>query len=451
MSSGFYHAAVTCCDLIGGAGSRRRLFLLFVLLILCGTRAARAQYVLEDLTDKKRYEPSHLVLPYMFYTPTDRFGGGVIVTTSGLLQPQSDSYVLGLADINNTYGFEGGTDDLQIKPIDRLFVSTQFGVFRYNYDQLYINGPFRPLHLSAGTNDSGDDNFVEHRYNDNWGSFELKYLLPIGGGKSTIINHYVLENGLLKSGATGWRGWNPLASGRTYLSLTPFVEYLTVYQRHDIGNAHYNENGLRFGVTYDNSDFALNPSSGNVTKLAVSRDFGWFDTSNPWTNISAEYTQYIDLGRSRWFRQQVIALDGWTSYSPTWKQTFVGGRRQVYDGPPFYDGAMLGGDPRFRGYPDYRFWDKAAVYASAELRVIPNWNPFANIEILKPADITWIQWVVFGEIGRVGPQYSGNLLSHFKGDAGFGIRMLANDTLVRLDVAASNEKFGIWVRLNQPF
>ena len=41
---------MTCCDLIGGLGPRRRLYLLLMLLILCGTRAARAQYVLEDVT-----------------------------------------------------------------------------------------------------------------------------------------------------------------------------------------------------------------------------------------------------------------------------------------------------------------------------------------------------------------------------------------------------------------
>ena len=197
---------------------------------------------------------------------------------------------------------------MQIKPIDRLFASTEFGVFRYDYDQLYINGPFRPVHLSAGTNDSSDDNFVQHHTPMTGEALSWKYLLPIGGGKDTIINRYIVENGLLKSGETGGHGWNPLTTGRTYFLLTPFVEYLTIFQRRDIGNAHYNENGLRFGITYDNSDFPLNPSTGNVTKLMVEPDFGWFDTSNPWTNISAEYTQYIDLGRLRWFRQQVVAL-----------------------------------------------------------------------------------------------------------------------------------------------
>jgi outer membrane protein assembly factor BamA len=259
----------------------------------------------------------------------------------------------------------------------------------------------------------------------------------------------VLGNGLVKSGQTGGHGWNPFATGRTYLTLTPFIDYLTIQHPHS--HQHINENGLRFGVVYDNVDFPLNPSSGNVTRLVVSRDFGVFDTSNPWTNVSAEFSQYVDLGRSRIFRQQVAAVNLWTSYSPTWSQVNSGGRRQVFDAPPFYDGATLGGNTRFRGYADNRFWDRAAVYADAELRLTPVWNPFDSIGILKKADLTWMQFVIFGEIGRVGPNYSGKLLSHLKGDAGFGIRLLANDTIVRFDVAASNEHFGIWAGLNQPF
>lgn len=427
----------------------RRILLPLLLLLTLRPLVARAQYVLEDASDKTRYEANKLVLPYALYTPSQRFGGGFIFTTSGLLQPQSDSYGLALGDLNNTYGFEGGTDDLQIKPIDRLFVSTQFGIFRYNYDLLYINGPFRFPHASAGTNDSSDDNFIERRYNDDWGSVELKYLLPIGGGKNTIINRYVLKDGLLQSGATGGHGWNPLKTGRTYLTMTPFVEYETVDRRRR--DLHFNENGLRFGVVYDNADFPLNPSRGNVTKFTVSRDFGLFDTSSEWTNLTAEFAQYVDMGHSAWFRQQVIALDAWTSYTPTWSQTLSGGRRLVSGAPPFYDGATLGGDTHFRGYTENRFWDRAAVYASAELRLVPDWNPLGKIQIFKPADITWMQWVIFGEIGRVGPEYSGSLFSHFKGDAGFGLRILANDTLIRFDIAGSNEKFGIWARLNQPF
>ena len=82
---------------------------------------------------------------------------------------------------------------------------------------------------------------------------------------------------------------------------------------------------------------------------------------------------------------------------------------------------------------------------------MPQWNPFKRFPILKKADITWLQWVIFAETGRVAPEYTQDLVHHLKGDAGFGLRMLANDTLIRFDIAASNEGFGVWARLNQAF
>ena len=423
------------------------LFLLA--LSIFAVRPVAAQWVLEDVADKNRYGPGHIILPYAFYSPSQRFGGGFIWFSEGLVQPQTDATILAFGNLSDTYGIQGTTDDLQMTPVDRLFLSTEFGIFRYDYDKIYVNGnPFFPRQ-SAGTNDSTAENFISRRHNEDWAHFEFKYLLPIGGGRETIINKYMMKDGLMQSGATGGYGWNPLQTGRTYLTFTPFFEYQTIEDPDR--DLHLNENGIRFGLVYDNSDFPLNPSSGNVTRFIVSRDFGLFDTANPWTSLSGEFTQYLNLGHSTWFRQQVIAADLWTSYSPTWKQDIVGGRRVVHDGPPFYDGGTLGGDTRFRGYLDNRFWDRAAIYGSLELRLIPEWNPFAKIALLKQADLAWMQWVVFVEGGRVAPDFSADIFSHLKVDAGFGLRILANDTLIRIDVAASNEAFGVWARLNQPF
>lgn len=427
-----------------------RLSLVFVCACVAWLCApACGQYVLEDIHDPKRYTEGFLILPYAFYTPSSRFGGGFIWTTTGLLQPQAGSWGLAFGDVNNTYGIEGGWDDFQIRPIQRLFVSSEFGLFRYNYDTIFIGGNSQFPGVPVGTNDSNDDNKVLRRYQDDWGHVEFKYLLPIGGGRETIINHYMTEEGLLKSGATGGFDCNPLVSGRTYLTLTPFFEYFTVDRR--IPDLHFNENGLRFGAVYDNTDFALNPSRGNIFKFTFSRDFGLFDTSHAWSNLTEEVSQMIDMGHSTWFRQQVIALDGWTSCSPGFKRGVVGGRSTIVEGPPFYDGATLGGDSRFRGYFSNRFYDRSAILGTVELRLIPDWNPFKKLPLIEKADIAWMQWVIFGEIGRVAPNYTPDIFSHLKGDAGFGFRILANDTFVRFDVAASNERFAVWAGLSQPF
>jgi len=109
------------------------------------------------------------------------------------------------------------------------------------------------------------------------------------------------------------------------------------------------------------------------------------------------------------------------------------------------------GNTRLRAFAQNRFWDRAADYFSLELRLVPDWNPLGKIKLLKPADITWMQFVVFGEAGRVSDEYSWDLLKHLKGDVGFGLRLLAKDALVRLDVAACNEGVTVVAQLSQPF
>jgi outer membrane protein assembly factor BamA len=76
-------------------------------------------------------------------------------------------------------------------------------------------------------------------------------------------------------------------------------------------------NGFDVSFFWDNRDFYANPSRGNALQLKASRDFGWLDSSNSWTNLQGELDMYFPLGVSDRFRQKVIALNFWTSYSPT--------------------------------------------------------------------------------------------------------------------------------------
>ena len=407
------------------------------------------QYVLEDAHDSHRYDPNHLLLPFAFYSPRYHFGGGIVLYGSGLIQPQSGTFAYALGSANGTYGLSFGEDDLQLRPIDRLFVDAQVGYLQDQSYTAYINGNPAFRGQAAGTNDSSEKNFFTNRGIDVYGHLIFKYLLPIGGGREMPIARYVVENGILKRGATGGQGWDPISTGRTYLLLTPFLEDLSLET--PIADFHRDENGLRFGLVYDNTDFPLNPSCGNISRVTISRDFGLFSSSDTWTNLSSEYAQFLDLGRSPLFRQQVVAFDLWTSYSLTWDNAIQGGARQLAGAPPFYDGAALGGNTRLRGFAENRFWDRAALYGAIELRLVPDWNPLGRIKLLKEADITWMQWVIFAEAGRVADAYTPQLFEHLKGDVGFGLRILANDTLVRFDVAASNEGFAVWAQFSQPF
>ena len=429
---------------------------LVVLAALAGTgRVARGQYILQDPERPHRYDGAPVLLPFGFYSSTYGVGGGLVFFGNGFIQKQAGVFAWVLGSTNGTYGISLGQSDLQLTPINRLFLDTTFGYILDRDYKAYVNGNPKFLHEAAGTNDSSRDNFFTDQAGDAFAKLTFRYLLPIGGGRETIINKYVLKEGMEVEGDTGGRGWNPFKTGRTYLTLQPFVEDLALDTPLEGPGGkerkHFDENGLRFGIVYDNTDFPLNPTRGNITRFTLSRDFGWFESSQAWTNVTGEFAQFIDLGTSKWFREQVLAVDVWTSYSMTWKEKIVNGVRTLEQAPPFYDGATLGGNTRLRAFAQNRFWDRAADYLSLELRLVPDWNPLGKIKPLKFADITWMQFVIFGETGRVSNEYSWDLFRHLKGDVGFGIRLLANDTLVRLDVAACNEGVSVVAQLSQPF
>lgn len=69
---------------------------------------------------------------------------------------------------------------------------------------------------------------------------------------------------------------------------------------------------------WDNRDFPLNPSSGHSIRIKGSRDFGVLESDNSWTVVQAEIDKYFNLGTSDRIRQNVLAFDIWTAYTPSW-------------------------------------------------------------------------------------------------------------------------------------
>ncbi|HID29083.1 MAG TPA: hypothetical protein EYP19_03665, partial [Desulfobacterales bacterium] len=298
-----------------------------------------------------------LNIPFAFYNEHFGFAVGYVYSVFGYPQKRSTILTTAMAGTEGTGMASLIGRDIKLPRIKRLFLDPIVSVGYFEDVDGYINGNPQFRDERAGSNDSDEDNFVEGDGWDNYFRLRFKYLLPLGHGKDQIIDAYELDQGLLKSGASGATSWNPLVSGKSYLELRPF--YRSQQIEGDDVDEDLKTNGADFSFFWDNRDFLNSPSRGNGLNLKVSRDFGWLDSSDSWTSLQGEFDVYFPLKLSDSFRQEVLAFDFWTSYSPSWEEQSDG---TVDNGPPAYTGATLGGLWRMRGYPSQRFSDKAAIY-----------------------------------------------------------------------------------------
>lgn len=415
------------------------LALVIVAMVLrCPTAVGQSILVNRD----EEFEPKTVTVPFAFYNENLDFGAGPAFVTNGLFQDQMSLIGGGFWTTNGSNSVFMFGSDINIPFVERLFLDTRLSYARFGEFESYADGNPRFPFERAGSHGSDEDNFIEGDGEDYFFQFRFKYLLPIGHGRDTIINTYVLDRGLLHGGATGGEGFNPFASGRTYLEFEPFYRSQSVSSR--FVDSDLDTNGLILSVRYDNRDFSVNPSRGNDLRLSVARDFGALGSNNSWTVLDGEFSQFIPLGSSDLFRQIVLALNVWTSYSPTWEEDH--GR------PPLFAGASLGGLDRFRGYPEGRFYDKAAIHYAAELRLIPKWNPLGADSFMKRLEIDWIMFAPFIELGRVAERWSiSELHEDMDWSAGVGFRAMAKHTVMRIDTALSSEGSRIQMMIHHPF
>ena len=397
-------------------------------------------------------------LPYLFATDSLGTGVGVAAFSGGMFQPQTSLFGSVFVTSNDSALATASLNNLRFGSsrwfFDAIVLGSHFTDQRFygDYDQ-------DPDEARAGSNDSDKDDYVTGVSDEQSLNLELKYRLPIGGIADDPVAVYGLHRGLLESGPKGGSKWNPMTSGQTTFGSRFF------YTARDLDDftigpdgvdviedeVAAETNGLSFWLEYDNTDFSRNPSRGSRQILEVSRDFGWFDSSNTWTNIQLDLSKYIDLGTSKWFGQQVLALNFWTSNTPTWKADPANPSIITNRTPP-KQGSTLGGYDRLRAFPSGRFHDKAAVYYAAELRLNPQYQPLHDLPVLRYFEIDWWQIVPFIEAGRVAPDYDSDLfIKDLKWSAGIGLRMMAFRVPVRLDIATSEEGASVWAMFAQPF
>ena len=429
---------------------------LFALLLILSTiisgHIAYATSIVLDVNEEKR-ESSHLLIPYVFPDTATGLAFGPAMAWKGYGQEQMSLLGALMYSSNGSKGIFFLERNYQVPWAKRFFIDVNAIVADYEEIRAYVDGlPGFPDR--AGSNDSDPDDYMVGFGEDRWGEIRLKYLLPIGSGRDTIINTFRVKHGLLVDGATGGDEWNPFDGGRTTLEIRFFYRGLTFDSPDDpVGGREFETNGIRLSMEYDNTDFWVNPTRGSITNLAVARDFGWFGSSNTWSTVEGEYSKFIDLGTTSSFRQIVLALDAWTIESPTWESNPGPLGTELEHGPPSFLGATLGGFWRLRAYPRFRFHGKSAIYYAAEWRLTPYWNPLASWKLIKSLEMDWWQFVPFVEAGRVTDEAwdLGDLHEDMQWAAGVGVRFMLKRMVARVDVATSDESTGVKVMVNQPF
>jgi len=389
-------------------------------------------------------------VPFAFYN--EFFGAAAGFVTYRIGCPHPQARVLGTimaGSKGSVMAFFMGRD-IRMPGTKRLFLDPWVSMGYFADNRAYVDGNPAYPNERAGSNDSHSDNYITGNGQDIFTQLRFKYLLPIGHGREQAVSPYRLVNGLPVSGATGGDSWNPLKSGKTFLELQPFYRSLRVDSTGAGIHSTRRTSGLDGSIFWDNRDYPDNPARGGSTRARVSRDWGEAGSSGSWTLVEGEADWYHPLGRPAWIRQQVLALDFWTAYSPTWETNPDG---TVSHGPPGYTGATLGGLWRLRGYPAERFSDKAATCAAVEYRLIPEWNPFERFSwIQRRIGVQWVQMVAFAEAGRVAPAWQfGQWSSALKWDAGLGVRFQAKGLVARIDFARSREQTGVQMMVGHPF
>ena len=410
--------------------------------------------IVRDVEDEGDVKSTFFWLPYAFAAESLGLAYGVTAVSSGWPQEQVSMFSAVMGSSNDSYAvvFYGG--NLQLPVGKRLFVDTTFSIGRYTTRRAYIGrNPDYPDER-AGSNDSSQDDYIEEKGWDSFIQFRFKYVLPMGHGRDHIINTFRVKDGLLVSGAAGGHSWNPLESGRTMIEFMPFFREGTF--DFEIEHSANNTSGFELALAFENTDFFPNPSKGYNLRLALSRDPDVSDSRDTWTFVEGEFSKYFSLGKSEKFRHRVLALNAWTAVTPTWEEEQTAAGVVVRNAPPYYMGANLGGFWRMKGYPQYRFHDKAAIYYSAEIRAIPRWQPLNRwihkIKLLRTIDVDWWQIVGFAELGRVAETWTPDELhSDMKWDLGVGFRFMIQKSVLRLDTAYSDEGWNVWAMVGHPF
>ena len=435
--------------------------ILFILIYFC-LLLYGAEFIVQDSneTGKKK---QWIILPYFFSSDSTGFTGGIVGIFHGFIQPQMTIVATAYGGENmevqkytsiqeptkgtaRTQGYFLGVNGYRLPGSQRLFLTALASYTYYPNQRIYVDGTNDSVRNLS--NNPSNLTPVQTQGVNNWASADFRYVLPLGESRINPLPTIKLKQGIPVN-RKGYGGGKPFITGQTIVGMEFFYQKT---QADKLPNEPYLiSNGARLYLQHNNTDYPDNPNRGYNFQLKGSTDFGIGNSSQSWNSIEASYSHYIALQNFFWSRQNTLAMNIWSAYSPSWQRNENNGTIIDSHRPPMWEGAHLGGWKRMRAYDSNRYSDKAALYATTELRTIIKYNPLANKKWV-PIPIDWFQTVVFAEVGRVNKRY--NLLeltSHMKYDVGFSLRALAAKMPVRFDIAYGEEGSSMWVMIQQPF
>ena len=390
-----------------------------------------------------------ILVPYVLSTESLGFTLGLGgATTQGLRDPAMAFGTI-YYSANESALLMLGARNIHFIGTERFVMDATLITGRQRERRVYVDGnPAYPDAISGSNGSDSEDLLIE----DTWeGRAEMffKWVLPIGEARDEPVEKYTVSNGFLASEPSGG-SWLPWRRGRTTLSIRPqyWDQFIDPYED-DIGFRTLN---AAFQLEYDNVDFRPNPSRGGYLRGGLTHDWGWLNDSDAWTTIEGEVSKYFWLGETSQLKHQVLALNALTLNTPSWEETVENGETTLSGVPPYFAGASLGGPIRMKAYPRDRFHDQAALYYSAEYRVIPKFAMLPKMRVMRLLDVQWWQFVVMGELGSVAPEWDfEELHSDMHWDAGLGLRAMFGTAVGRMDFMYGEEGVALQAMFGQSF
>ncbi len=184
---------------------------------------------------------------------------------------------------------------------------------------------------------------------------------------------------------------------------------------------HGRSNGLTLfsSVRYDSRNSFINPSTGNVAQFdieagsrAIIGDYSFWSS-----------TLTLQTYKVLFYPKTVLAL--------RWMGQAIGGSEL-----PIHTFASLGGNRALRGFPQDRFVDRTMMLMNIETRFPIIWR---------------FDGVLFYDTGKVWKSLSQIDLRRWQSNSGFGLRVVLDTFIVRVDLGTSREGVGFYLNFGHVF